>query len=916
MIIINKQHIKFQNIMKHKLLKSLLLLSALVVGMSTAWATDILNESFNISGTEAVGATYNGWTITRCWGGDGSIRLGASSGDKGQIVSPALTSLSGKATMTFEVKKYGSDTGSIGISIADGDGSVSGDISVASSSISADNWTTKTVTIKGGSSTTKIKFLMTSKRMYLKNVRIVPVVPAVEDPEFSVPAGAYTSAQSVVLSCKTDGATIYYTKGDNPADPTNTSTEYTGAITVDATTIIKAIAIKNSDESEIVSARYAIVDHAGTAVDPYDVADAIDYISTLGDATSASDVYVRGIISQIDGYNDQYNSITYWISDDGTTTKQMEVFGGKGLDGANFSAVTDLTVGQTVTVKGKVKKYGEISEFDSNSQIFLQESDLTKTGDINLSMAAPTTIATASNFFTTSSTGAITYSGGNQAVATINTTTGVVTPVAAGSTTITVTQSADVNYKGKSITINVLVAAASLNSTTIVVDPLNGSTPYYGNPKVVDYLINNTYDGTVAAVSDCEAVATVVITQPTSGAGTFTITPKAVGTAIITISAPATATCEAADDVEYTIYVVGPEALITAAPAPVTIWSEGFSKCKSTGGNGDSAFGTNGGSKQDDSEDSYTDVNGWTFSNGYDANSCVKFGGSNAQGYAITPATGATGNFILTFKAAAWTNDKTEGALVVSVEGDGTVSPSTLDLSYTNWSNFVIFITGATAATKIKISAAQKSKNRFFLDNVVLQSGTLITAKLNSYGFGTFCSEYPIDFSKTNAEDQGFTAWRITAVGENSGVITFAQIDEPVAGGAGVFLKGEPNATVFLTSADSNTIPMGLLRGTLAPTYIAQGQPAYGLKGNKFVPIAAESVLPANKAALVLPPPSGGMVIPVKEFTFDFGETPDGIVSPLGETEEGAGAIYNLAGQRLQKMQKGINIVNGKKILK
>ncbi|MCR5850812.1 MAG: hypothetical protein K6G92_08895 [Bacteroidaceae bacterium] len=27
-------------------------------------------------------------------------------------------------------------------------------------------------------------------------------------------------------------------------------------------------------------------------------------------------------------------------------------------------------------------------------------------------------------------------------------------------------------------------------------------------------------------------------------------------------------------------------------------------------------------------------------------------------------------------------------------------------------------------------------------------------------------------------------------------------------------------------------------------------------------------------------------------------------------------AIYNLAGQRLQKMQRGINIVNGKKVLK
>ena len=31
--------------------------------------------------------------------------------------------------------------------------------------------------------------------------------------------------------------------------------------------------------------------------------------------------------------------------------------------------------------------------------------------------------------------------------------------------------------------------------------------------------------------------------------------------------------------------------------------------------------------------------------------------------------------------------------------------------------------------------------------------------------------------------------------------------------------------------------------------------------------------------------------------------------------DEKEGAIYNLAGQRLQKMQKGMNIVNGKKIL-
>lgn len=157
------------------LITAAVMLLTIMASTGTMWGqTEILNEPFNISGTNEVSSPYNGWAITRCWGGDGSIRLGASSGDKGQIISPALTTLSGNATMTFEVKRYGTDTGSIGISIEEGDGAVTGDVTVASSSISADSWTTKTVTITGGSSTTKIKFLLSNKRMYLRNVIIVP----------------------------------------------------------------------------------------------------------------------------------------------------------------------------------------------------------------------------------------------------------------------------------------------------------------------------------------------------------------------------------------------------------------------------------------------------------------------------------------------------------------------------------------------------------------------------------------------------------------------------------------------------------------------------------------------------------------------------------------------------------------------
>ena len=52
----------------------------------------------------------------------------------------------------------------------------------------------------------------------------------------------------------------------------------------------------------------------------------------------------------------------------------------------------------------------------------------------------------------------------------------------------------------------------------------------------------------------------------------------------------------------------------------------------------------------------------------------------------------------------------------------------------------------------------------------------------------------------------------------------------------------------------------------------------------------------------------------VKSFVLDFDDIVDGINSLNPALSEGEEAIYNLAGQRLNKIQKGINIVNGKKI--
>jgi len=104
----------------------------------------------------------------------------------------------------------------------------------------------------------------------------------------------------------------------------------------------------------------------GTAEAPLTVAQAIAVIDA---ESTASNCYVKGIICQIDSYNSTYKSITYWISDDGGTTTKLQVYSGKGLNGADFAAKEDLTVGKTVVINGTLKKYNSTYEFDKTSSI-------------------------------------------------------------------------------------------------------------------------------------------------------------------------------------------------------------------------------------------------------------------------------------------------------------------------------------------------------------------------------------------------------------------------------------------------------------------------------------------------------------------------------------------------------------------
>ena len=113
----------------------------------------------------------------------------------------------------------------------------------------------------------------------------------------------------------------------------------------------------------------------GSESDPYTVAEAIAAIKA---GAPTSEVYVTGIVSDVYFYSDQYKSLSYYISDNGKS-KDMQVYSGKGLNGADFTSKNDLKVGQKVTIKGIIKAFNKngtnIMEVDKNSTIIKIEGE-------------------------------------------------------------------------------------------------------------------------------------------------------------------------------------------------------------------------------------------------------------------------------------------------------------------------------------------------------------------------------------------------------------------------------------------------------------------------------------------------------------------------------------------------------------
>ena len=199
----------------------------------------------------------------------------------------------------------------------------------------------------------------TTKEILPRSADDIEIVETeVADPVFSPTAGTYATTQTVTMSCTTEGAAIHYTT--DGTDPDGNSTQYTEPISVSTTTTFKAKAIKGNDASNLVTTTY----HINSATAPYTVAQALAF-----NEYPTSTIWVHGIVSTAPTDAPNNGQLTYYISDNGEATNQLQVYKGKGLNNAAFTAQDDIQVGDIVTITGIVKIYNTTTEFDAGNYL-------------------------------------------------------------------------------------------------------------------------------------------------------------------------------------------------------------------------------------------------------------------------------------------------------------------------------------------------------------------------------------------------------------------------------------------------------------------------------------------------------------------------------------------------------------------
>lgn len=459
-----------------------------------------------------------------------------------------------------------------------------------------------------------------------------------------------------------------------------------------------------------------------------------------------------------------------------------------------------------------------------------------------------------------------------------------------GSVTVTATAPATETYNGNTASYTLIIKT----TPTIAV---SNQVIEYGDSYTLD--TSSFSCGEVSIDSSNESVATV---------DGLTLTSVAAGSTSVTVTTAENDTYVAGEET-FTLTVTQPEGSCTKPVGTVSVFEENFNTIEGLGGNDgrwSGALGASGGK-----------IDTWTYENASGSKQCIRCGTGSEGGYAQTPTfTLEEGvDYTLMFKAGSW--DATgEGTTLSLSSTNASLGNTTVTLKKGEWTDYEVTISGASSAVKIKFYTSS-GNNRFFLDEVKITKNGGVTSPVSvttAGGFATYCYLYPLNLDGI----EGAKAYKVSNIDLINERVNLTQLTGTVQGGVPFILKADGEDATFeipLAESSTNVPEDNALLGTLAPTFVPQTSGdityfAYSKTKECFVKIgSAGNTVPANRAYLPV-----NLSAEVKAFTFVFIDADCISVARVkNDGVKNEEFIFNLAGQRLSKLQKGVNIVNGKK---
>ena len=178
--------------------------------------------------------------------------------------------------------------------------------------------------------------------------------------------------------------------------------------------------------------------------------------------------------------------------------------------------------------------------------------------------------------------------------------------------------------------------------------------------------------------------------------------------------------------------------------------------------------------------------------------------------------------------------------------------------------------------------------------------------------YATFSCPQDLDFTSSDLR-----AYIASGFNKATNQVLLTRVKD-VPAGTGVFLVGEPNTTYKIPYSETTSYYVNLFQANLQKTDIPAtagnfSNYIFDVQDSEpgFYPIDGKATLLAQTAYLQLP--TSFVAAGVKVSVIFEEDIIDGI-EEFRISDEDAD-IYDLAGRRLGKMQRGINIVNGKKVL-